>query len=378
MTAATPPRLLSISLLLNIVIHFLPQFPVLLVTASRDVSSKLPVTSSYQPSSSVEGKWIAEEEFHGASSLSTTSGAASESQQQRRLKSKDKQKYAPIHGHERLEDHPSWWDDEEGSGFDVVDEDDDEQRMTTTTTPQTSASNKDNATLPRRKGLRMRIWKRSNRQMRNEESPSISSSLGKNHPAEESNSPPSSSSTSSEYDEEHPMRTDEWLLNIRLSRLYPIEEGEYFPECNNLARYSSVANTSLAPKKGGGGSRTKRQVMQFARNGYVKIIEDDEKMGIKRKCKPRVGKWRIGHSGVAFDIPMQMQVMHNGAVGRTQHQHQLLPSAQVNGSDNRIEDAPQSRVTTTTTTVLHYHADIHLNKFGERPRMFRGVITRDR
>lgn len=322
----------------------------------------------------MEGKWIAEEEFHGASSLSTDT----ESQLQRRLKRKKKQKYDPIPGHERLEDPPSWWDEEEeGSGFDVVDEDDDEQLMTKTTTPQISTSNKDNATLPRRKGLRMRIWKRSNRQMRNEASPSKSSSLGKNHPAEESNHQLQSLSTSSEYDEEHPMRTDEWLLNIRLSRLYSIEEGEYFPECNNLARYTS-ANTALAPKKGGG-SRTKRQVMQFARNGYVKIIEDDDKIGIKRKCKPRVGKWRIGHSGVAFDIPMQMQVANKGVVGRKQHQ--LLPAAQVSGSDNCIEDNSQSRVattTTTTTTVLHYHADIHLNKFGERPRMFRGVITRDR
>jgi len=29
-------------------------------------------------------------------------------------------------------------------------------------------------------------------------------------------------------------------------------------------------------------------------------------------------------------------------------------------------------------TTLHYHADIHLNKFGERPRMYKGIVTRDR
>jgi len=29
-------------------------------------------------------------------------------------------------------------------------------------------------------------------------------------------------------------------------------------------------------------------------------------------------------------------------------------------------------------TIFHYHADIHLNKFGERPRMYKGVVTRDR
>lgn len=29
-------------------------------------------------------------------------------------------------------------------------------------------------------------------------------------------------------------------------------------------------------------------------------------------------------------------------------------------------------------TTYHYHADIHMNKFGERPRMYKGVVTRDR
>ena len=47
--------------------------------------------------------------------------------------------------------------------------------------------------------------------------------------------------------------------------------------------------------------------MQFARNGYVKILVDDHDTDsiTTLKKKPRVGKWRIGHSGVAFDIPVQ-------------------------------------------------------------------------
>jgi hypothetical protein len=138
--------------------------------------------------------------------------------------------------------------------------------------------------------------------------------------------------------------------------------------------------------------RTKRQVMQFARNGYVKVVEDEIERkrsnssisddnneyisgDIKKKHKPRVGKWRIGHSGVAFDIPMQ--VMKTDSVGNHQQQHRLPSIHPGGGGGELVEDKTQSRVT-TTTTVLHYHADIHLNKFGERPRMFRGVITRDR
>ena len=61
-----------------------------------------------------------------------------------------------------------------------------------------------------------------------------------------------------------------------------------------------------------------------------------------------MGKWRIGHSGVVFDIPIQ-----------------VVAGTKQNEATNGV-------------TVLHYHADIHLNKFGERPRMFKGVITRDR
>ena len=96
--------------------------------------------------------------------------------------------------------------------------------------------------------------------------------------------------------------------------------------------------------------------MQFARNGYVKILyggNSNTKTG--KKQKPKVGKWRIGHSGVAFDIPVQVNVKRK------------------KGSKNDNDDKLLSRM-----TVLHYHADIHLNKFGERPRMFKGVITRDR
>ena len=38
---------------------------------------------------------------------------------------------------------------------------------------------------------------------------------------------------SSEYDEEHPMRMDEWILDVRLSRLHSAEGGIYFPECDD-------------------------------------------------------------------------------------------------------------------------------------------------
>lgn len=100
--------------------------------------------------------------------------------------------------------------------------------------------------------------------------------------------------------------------------------------------------------------------MQFARNGYVKVLEEKgtAATGGKRPRRPMVGKWRVGHSGVAFDIPVQVNVTRKRARGSHRRDKNDPPPPQM--------------------TVLHYHADLHLNKFGERPRMFRGIVTRDR
>jgi hypothetical protein len=49
------------------------------------------------------------------------------------------------------------------------------------------------------------------------------------------------------------------------------------------------------------GKYRKMQVMRFARNGYVRVV--DERGG---RRKQRIGKRRMGHSGVAFDIPVHV------------------------------------------------------------------------
>ncbi len=70
---------------------------------------------------------------------------------------------------------------------------------------------------------------------------------------------------------------------------------------------------------------------------YIKILlvnnerigSDDTTVGDdKRKYKARVGKMRIGHSGVAFDVPIQMQLANTGRnTGKLKPQ--LLPSTEV-------------------------------------------------
>ena len=318
------------------------------------------------PSASVglDDRWVAEEEFHGASS-STSESQRRQLKRHKKDRTKDPQ---PLPSYpDGASESNSWWDEDEH-------ESDDDGMLLQSVSPSTQINEgANNAATPRRH--RLRVWKNGSPRKGSASSPTAK----KSPVASSSSSPSLNESTSdiqspalptSEYDEEHPMRTDEWQLDVRLSRLFPKEEGELFPEYNT--DQSSQQNHGDVKRKKKNSYYKKQQVMQFARNGYVKILEPnaDESIssssssssssyssttttttGSKRK-KPKVGKWKLGHSGVAFDIPVQVHVKRK--------------------SDNN-EQKMQSRV-----TVLHYHADIHLNKFGERPRMFRGVITRDR
>ena len=285
------------SLLLFLKVAFVFQLPVVITARATN-----PLSSSYQPTTGIEERWVAEEEFHGAS---------------------------------------SWWDDDGDDDHESADE-----RMLQSASPATYI--KEGKNVPVSKKHRLRVWKNS--KTRKESPPST---LSDDSLAESptKGTMPDNSPLTSDYDEEHPMRTDEWQLDVQLSRLFPKEEGEMFPECY-------IDRTDQTKKHSTSGSYRKRQVMQFARNGYVKILDEGSSNTATtgKKQKPKVGKWRIGHSGVAFDIPVQVNVKRKKGSKNDNNDDKLL-----------------SRM-----TVLHYHADIHLNKFGERPRMFKGVITRDR
>lgn len=62
--------------------------------------------------------------------------------------------------------------------------------------------------------------------------------------------------------------------------------------------------------------------------------------------KKRMGRWKLQHGCVTWHLPLRRDESSN---------------------DYRAHD-----------TILHYHAYIHLQKFDSKPRMYRGVITRDR
>mmetsp|Transcript_4288 Transcript_4288/g.8209 ORF Transcript_4288/g.8209 Transcript_4288/m.8209 type:complete len:394 (-) Transcript_4288:137-1318(-) len=216
---------------------------------------------------------------------------------------------------------------------------------------------------------------------------------------------------------EHPLRTDEWLLHVTLSPfLLPgNRESELLPDLTTFLQgnydsdgWESVAKSSKT-SSGTINKKRKRQVIRFAKNGYVMIVEDpsndccvgediayDTGMDSKGvflsnpvvrrvggwlenhtlkswyKCREynmshstgtsyaaesssnritKIGKWKMDTSGVSWSIPVTYKVK----------------------ASNRSSE----KSFTVAKTTLHYHADIHLSKFQDHPRMFRGVITRD-
>ena len=272
---------------------FFALISILIISTAATVDSSR--TASYT-SGVVDEKCVLEEEFHGASSLSLGSD----------------------------DDGAAWWDDDDSD--DSLGEE------------STLESRNIHHNTAKRRKHRWRVWK--NRGSKIESSSDV---------IQDSGAAPIT--TLSTLEEEHPMRTDEWELDVQLSRLFSKDEQDLFPEC------SMGTEGKIRCKQ----RYRKRQVMKFARNGYVKVMQDEQLTSnnkdatfvstlstaeTSKRGHVQIGKWKVGPGGVVFDIP-------------------------VNFDEDNVPGGKKM-------TVLHYHADIHLNKFGERPRMFRGVITRDR
>jgi len=150
--------------------------------------------------------------------------------------------------------------------------------------------------------------------------------------------------------EEHPLRMDEWLVKVKLSpMLFPgNREADLFPEAGvDVDNFSSLKRNIFESKQ-----KRKNQVLKFAKNGYVILMEDSDDTDessddvFKNRRVTKIGKWKMDTSGVSWSIPV------------------------------RSSDSSSKKI--AKTTILHYHADIHLSKFQEQPRMFRGVVTRNR
>lgn len=76
--------------------------------------------------------------------------------------------------------------------------------------------------------------------------------------------------------------------------------------------------------------------LKFSDNGFVKVLENRF-----TKLEASIGTWKMIPSGIRWELPVKM-------------------------------------TTNNKNTTLHCHADLVLNKFGSKPHMVRGIITRDR
>jgi len=179
--------------------------------------------------------------------------------------------------------------------------------------------------------------------------------------------------------EEHPMRTDEWLIKVKLSPfLMPgtiKREASLFPQ---LQKSHTPENRKI------------EQVMKFAKNGYVILIEewgeeiqdqnDYKHMRNSEKSKQRiskVGKWQMNTNGVSWSIPAHLSNKY------LKPHERCINSLRIENEDTEtFEDLDcsldGSQKESSKITMLYYHADIHLSKFQSKPRMIRGTVVRDR
>eukprot|EP00559_Dactyliosolen_fragilissimus_P002172 CAMPEP_0184856218 /NCGR_PEP_ID=MMETSP0580-20130426/1384_1 /TAXON_ID=1118495 /ORGANISM="Dactyliosolen fragilissimus" /LENGTH=346 /DNA_ID=CAMNT_0027351095 /DNA_START=304 /DNA_END=1344 /DNA_ORIENTATION=+ len=187
-----------------------------------------------------------------------------------------------------------------------------------------------------------------------------------------------------ENEGEHPLRTDEWLVHINLSPLlFPPtikDESLLFPKS---------CPTQFSPDLGFRNNTSKRkkdQVLKFSRNGYVLLLEEENMEDFKLATDitnntriTRIGKWRIDTTGISWDIPVVVPIPNSSKNQTPQFVKEDQLMINLDGEDEPIkEQLSKFPPVICKKTTLHYHADIHLNKFNESPRMIRGIVTRDR
>ena len=118
-------------------------------------------------------------------------------------------------------------------------------------------------------------------------------------------------------------------------------------------------------------------------------------------AKTAIGKWKLDHTGLHWDVEVAVPPLQSKAARARRPQIKereknddetaqiTAATVDLNAADwgsfaaiaaggSNDDNKEGSCVEGWRTTTLHYRTDIHLNKFGERPRMFKGIVTRDR
>ena len=172
---------------------------------------------------------------------------------------------------------------------------------------------------------------------------------------------------------EHALRTDEWLVKFHIpllnrvwstlscmlsssqasKSLHPLNLLPSPPlslfekKMSNLVdNDKTFAKVMKIPK-----NLIYTQVIKFHPNGFVLVVENSS----TRKTK--IGRWGMNHGNLSWEIPVRIICNHDKQT-------------------NSCRDC--NRKFLKPIIQLQYNSDIHVNKFGKKPKMFRGVITRDR
>ena len=204
--------------------------------------------------------------------------------------------------------------------------------------------------------------------------------------------------------EEHPLRTDEWLVRIKVGG-FPWssakENGMLFAESSYDDVFAENDDIIKVPKRTNLGRRERVQRLKFSRSGLVLVVREDTFDGGDATAKTAIGKWKLDHTGLHWDIEvavppppfkaLRARIPQTKETEKKDDEAAQITAATVDlnaadwgsfaaiaagGSNGDKKEGPC--VEGWRTTTLHYRTDIHLNKFGERPRMFKGIITRDR
>ena len=206
--------------------------------------------------------------------------------------------------------------------------------------------------------------------------------------------------------EEHPLRTDEWHVRVKVGG-FPWsstkENGILLTQCS-YGDIKDEDNINM-PKRSQLGRRERVQRLKFSRSGLVWVMGDASVNSGAATAETAIGKWKLDHTGLHWDVKVAVppppskaaRVMAAGQDRTVQEKREDREEAPIAaatvdlnaadwgdfaaiaaGGSKDNEEAGGASVEGWRTTTLHYRADIHLNKFGERPRMFKGIITRDR
>ena len=159
--------------------------------------------------------------------------------------------------------------------------------------------------------------------------------------------PKTKSSTNHKIDE-HPLRTDEWELKFNKDPILQI-----IRHVDKSILRQNINQKSKQPT-----------IIRFHRNGYCKLLRNpycpeqetlsssiEKSSSTLANVFPHIGSWHISHGTVYWTIPIWVTI-----------------PCDEHGEDENIYKL----------TTLHYSAELHVNKFGKRPKMFKGIVTRDR